>query len=375
MSRELIDRLERAREATLLAVRDLDDAALRAQPDPEFSPIAWHLGHVAFTEAQWIVERCGGDDSLTAPYAALWAQGATPKHERVRQPERAEIYGYLERVRARAIEVVRSLDVSERAERLARGGFVVWLVESHEHQHRETMAIVRRLALEAALAKAPPPPPRAREVRERWIAHAGGSCAIGTDALFAYDNEKPAHRIELAPFEIAAAPISVGDFDAFRADRGYAREDLWTIEGWKWRSDAAIEWPRGWTSDDRGRLAAVSGDALAPLDPDAPVSGLSCHEAEAYARWRDARLPKEAEWEACAPFAPSVWQWTSTWFAPYPGFEAFPYRGYSEPYFDGAHRVLRGGSVDTHPNIARVSFRNWYAPSVRQISAGARLAR
>ena len=120
------------------------------------------------------------------------------------------------------------------------------------------------------------------------------------------------------------------------------------------------------------------------------------HEAEAFARFHEARLPTEAEWELAAratdddalggdrsgprPEAAgarrgNAWAWTSTTFAPYDGFEPFPYRGYSAPYFDGAHRVLRGGSFVSHPAVARVTFRNWYEPHVRQIFAGVRLAR
>ncbi|HKO06179.1 MAG TPA: SUMF1/EgtB/PvdO family nonheme iron enzyme, partial [Alphaproteobacteria bacterium] len=111
-----------------------------------------------------------------------------------------------------------------------------------------------------------------------------------------------------------------------------------------------------------------------------PVHGISAYEAEAYCRFIGARLPSEAEWERAQALHPEcgflgeVWQWTASVFAPYPGFAPFPYRGYSAAYFDGLHRVLKGGSWVTLPPVLRPSFRNWYAPDTRQIFAGLRYA-
>lgn len=373
-----LKQLEEGRAATLALVDDLDDEALCAQPDPAFSPIGWHLGHVAFTEAHWLLSRLGGDDSLVAPYARQWAQGGCPKHERRRQPPREQLFAYMAEVRARVLDRLPTLELTEEEPLLAEG-FAVWFIESHEHQHRETITIVRQLALESRFS-APPPPPLLHGWRPGpRIALEGGLVSLGTDARLAYDNERPAHRIELAPFTIDLEPATVAAWEAFRADGGYAREALWSPEGWAWRSRNDVRWPRGWTCDAEGRLARVRLDGkLAPLEATEAVTGISAYEAEAFARWRGARLPTEAEWEYAACHLRGIglaWEWTASVFAPYPGFEAFPYRGYSAPYFDGAHRVLRGGSSSTHPRIARRTFRNWYAPSTRQLSAGVRCVR
>ncbi len=143
-------------------------------------------------------------------------------------------------------------------------------------------------------------------------------------------------------------------------------------------------------------------DGAWAMDGREPVVGVSAHEAEAYARFAGGRLPTETELEHAmrtqgaeprvaglaergpVPVLPSeseatdllgnVWEWTASAFAPYPGFEPHPYRGYSTPYFDGVHRVLRGGSFATDPAIARPTFRNWYVPGTRQIFAGLRVA-
>ncbi len=379
----IAERLTAAREATLACVADLDDAALRAQPDPSFSPIGWHLGHVAFTEALWILRRCGGDDTLVAPYARAWAQDGCPKSERAHQPPRQELLGYMQAVRSRVLVHLPRLAIHG-DDPLTRDGFVGWLVEAHEHQHRETMAIVRQLELERQLAIAEPPPPSLFGSGSPMIGFEAACVERGTSERLRYDNERPAHEVEVAAFELDAAPATVGAWERFRADGGYARPELWTDEGWAWRASQSVHWPRGLTADRDGRLARPRVDgALAPVRADEPVLGVSFYEAEAFARWRGARLPTEAEWERAAraddprveQLFGAVWQWTSTPFAPYPGFEAFPYRGYSEPYFDGVHRVLRGGSTVTDPRIATSTFRNWYQPWVRAIFAGVRCAR
>lgn len=369
--------LEAARAATLAFVRDLDDEALCAQPDPAFSPIGWHLGHVAFTEAQWILGRCCGDDSLSKPHARAWAQAGCPKHERRNQPAKDALFDYLREVRERVLARLPALDF-ESADPLLADGFVGWLVEAHEHQHLETMKIVRQLQLERRLSREPPPPPRAsNHVKAERVEIAGGVVVLGTDARLAYDNERPAHEERIEPFAIDRSPATVADWERFRAEKGYERAELWSVEGWAWREREAVRWPRGWTRNRDGQLAIVRGEALWPLAPDDVVQGVSFHEAEAFARFSGARLPTEAEWEHAAGELARVgqaWEWTASAFAPYPGFCPFPYRGYSEPYFDGAHRVLRGGSSATHPRIARRTFRNWYLPEMRQLSAGVRCA-
>ncbi|MBX3270125.1 MAG: SUMF1/EgtB/PvdO family nonheme iron enzyme [Sandaracinaceae bacterium] len=372
--RAIADRLARGRAKTLAFVADLDDAALCAWPSEDFSPLGWHLGHVGFTEAHWILERCAGRGELSAPFSRAWAQGGCPKRERTQQPPKAELLAYLARVRDAVLEVLPTLAL-DGDDPLVRGGFVGWFVEAHEHQHRETMAIVRQLALEA---QRPPPPPPSLRGAPVFAAVAGGTLTMGTDAPLAYDNERPAHEVRVAPFALSE-PITAGAWDTFRAAGGYETRALWTDEGWAWREALGVTHPRGWTRDTDGALARVTLDGrLRHVAPSDPVAGVSCHEAEALARFFDARLPTEAEWERAAahgePREPA-WVWTSTTFGPYDGFAPFPYRGYSEPYFDGRHRVLKGGSSATDPSVARRTFRNFYLPETRAIFAGVRLAR
>jgi iron(II)-dependent oxidoreductase len=395
-------RLDRARESTLALVGALPPSWLTAQPDPEWSPIGWHLGHVAFTEALFILGRIGGDDSLFAPFEREFAQDGRAKEERSELPPRAELLDYMARVRARVRKLLPSLD-PRAGDPLLRDAYVAWLVESHEHQHRETMAIVLGLLRSARLNK--------DGLRVATLAPAsdapavripGGRFVIGTERWLAYDNERPPVAIELAPFELDAHPVTCGAWLRFMEDGGYERPELWTTEGWRWRTAAAVSAPLGWVEVAPRAYARARLRTARALDALEPVTGVSAHEADAFARYCGARLPTEAEWERAAldaapgralgltedgPVAArpgsrgpldllgNVWEWTASTFEPRPGFAPFPYEGYSVPYFGGTHRVCRGGSFATDPAIARPTFRNFYPPATRAIFGGLRCAR
>jgi ergothioneine biosynthesis protein EgtB len=378
--RALAGELRACRAATLALFRPIAPGLFKRQLHPRYSPLGWHLGHIAFTEALWLL----GGAVTTPPLARAFAVDGLAKSERTAIPDAPDVFDYLARVRQASL--IRLADPAAAID-LALWRFVL----QHEAQHAETAAFLHALAArDAAPGGSVVPDTRPLD----YVTVPGGRAAIGHDSAGALDNERGAHTVEVRAFRLARHPVTQAQFAAFIADGGYRRRPLWSDAGWSWRESEAVERPFHW------RVNA----------PDHPVAGVSAHEAEAFCRWAGARLPTEFEWEHAARglvvtadsgnlggvlsgttpvgrFARgrsadgaddlfgNVWEWTASDFAPYPGFRAWPYEGYSQAWFDGRHRVLRGGSWATRIFVLRPSFRNWYVPETRQIFAGFRPAR
>ena len=288
-----LERLARAREETLRFVATLDDATMVAQPDPGFSPICWHLGHLAFTEAFWILGRCGDDTSMSAPHARRFAQDGCAKHERADGYDRGALLDYMASVRAQVVEVWPSLP---RESDLMRDDYVAWLIASHEHQHRETIAIILGMIDDGADVEAAALVDEGEPAR---IAIDGAAITLGTDALLAYDNERPAHRVEVGPFALDSHPVTAAAWQRFMKAGGYDERALWSDEGWAWKVRDGIDAPRGWKRAGAGWSRPRLGERSA-IDGREPVWGVSWYEADAFARWRGGRLPTEAEVELAA---------------------------------------------------------------------------
>jgi hypothetical protein len=217
-------------------------------------------------------------------------------------------------------------------------------------------------------------------VSSPWRALEGGLVEIGHDPGdpgFHFDNEAPRHRQWLERFEIATALVSNGELEAFIADGGYRRPELWMSEGWAVVQQRQWQAPRYWRGDCEFSLAG-----LRPRRPEAPVRHLSWFEADAYARWAGARLPSEAEWEHANGNEPlpqafgALWQWTASPYRPYPGFS--PAAGAVGEYngkFMTSQFVLRGSCYLTPAGHARLTYRNFFPPASRWMAAGLRLAR
>jgi iron(II)-dependent oxidoreductase len=367
-SREAIaERLAEARERTLGLIEPLDDEQLnRAYGAPLLSPLAWDLGHIANFEELWLVRTIGEREPLHGELGRLYDAIENPRRTRGELPilRDAELRSYLADVRERTLEVLDEVDLGEDAEDpLLRGGFVYEMLLAHEHQHNETMLQLLQMVdgYEPRLAPfGPNALPGGGSVET--VAVAAGKHEVGAPPLdqgFAYDNERGRHAVELGAFEIDRLPVSNGEYAAFVEETG-------------------AEPPMYWQRDGDGAWLLTPTGRATPLDPAQPVLHVSWHEAEAFARWAGKRLPSEHEWEAARPHLDAVgaaWEWTSSHFRAYPGFEAFPYPEYSQVFFGDEYRVLRGASWATHPSVIRPSFRNWDLPQRRQIFAGIRCAR
>ncbi len=360
----IAERLAEARDRTLELIAPLDDEQLNRIYSPLLSPLAWDLGHIANFEELWLVQRVGDRQPLHGDLGRFYDAIENPRKTRGELPilRDAELRSYLAEVRERTLEVLERVDLSEDAEDpLLRAGFVYEMLLAHEHQHNETMLQLLQMVEGYQPLRAPFGPATQTGDHSETLGLRAGDFEIGALPLaagFSYDNERARHSVELAAFEIDRLPVSNGEYADFLAATGAEAPMYWQREGGEW-------------------LRSASGNRQ-PIDPDQPVVHVSCLEAEAFARWAAKRLPSEQEWEAAQPELDGlgeVWEWTSSRFAPYPGFAAFPYPEYSEVFFGEDYTVLRGGSWATHESVMRPSFRNWDLPVRRQIFAGIRCAR
>jgi iron(II)-dependent oxidoreductase len=416
--------LERARARTSLLTDAVDDDDLTRQHSPLMSPLVWDLAHVGNQEELWLVRDVGGRDPVRQDIDELYDAFKHARRDRQALPllNPAEARAYTAQVRDKVF------DVLDRArfgpdDRLLDGGFAFGMIVQHEQQHDETMLATHQLRSGAPVLSAPAPPaPTVRVSGEVLIKP--GRFLMGTDIEpWALDNERPAHPVDVGAFWIDAAPVTNGDYLAFMDAGGYDDPRWWSERGWAHRNQAGLESPLHWIRDHDGWLRNRFG-RVEPVHPDEPVVHVCFFEAEAYAAWAGKRLPTEAEWEKAARWDPAtgrsrrypwgddppearhanlgqrhlgpapagaypdgaspqgvhqligdVWEWTSSGFHGYPGFSAFPYREYSEVFFGGDYRVLRGGSFGTDAAACRGTFRNWDHPIRRQIFSGFRCAR
>lgn len=342
----MIAELDSARRFLQQALAEVPTRLWARQPSPTYSPIGWHLGHVAAVQTSWLLP----DEPQR--YGRFFDPTATAKPERVRLPAAAKLRSWLEEVLERARAAVRAGRV-QRVPGLP-ASFLVQHVAQHELQHAEHIRVVAAL-FEHRLHRMPP----ALRVRSADRIELGGGRVLVGSAVpaRAYDNERPQHEVELRPYWLDRAPVTAGEFSRFVTAGGYRERRNWSKNGWAWRGKNDVRAPLGFEEQQ----------------PDAPITCISWYEADAYARWRGARLPTEFELEAARVPPAGVWEWTSSWFLPYPGFRPYPYEGYSTPWF-GTHRVLRGGSWATSPDLVRPSLRNWYDPWFREGPTGFRCA-
>jgi iron(II)-dependent oxidoreductase len=359
---QMLEDLDAARERTLELIAGIDDEQLEAVHSPIMSPLVWDLGHIAAYEDLWICHRLGDRPLLRPDLASLYDAFETPRAVRgeIESLDPDEARAYLAEVRGRTARTLAETGLGD--------GVICEMVLRHELQHSETMR--QTMAIAGLLPEGEPPLLPHPHAEPGWLEVPAGRFAMGAeDAGFAYDNERPRHEVELPPFAIARLPVSNASWMRFSEGGGYVRREWWSDEGWAWKEEYDIS----------------HHAAVADGHPEAPVCHVSWFEADAFARAHHARLPTEAEWERASTWnrdgregpeaVGEVWEWTSSHFGGYPGFEAYPYREYSEVFFGDRHRVLRGGSWATHPRVAGPTFRNWDLPERRQIFAGLRLAR
>ncbi|MCG2584272.1 ergothioneine biosynthesis protein EgtB [Massilia sp. TS11] len=369
----------RQHSLALAAPLSAEDCAAQSMPDA--SPVKWHLAHTTWFYETFVL---GGRAAFHPAFRMLfnsYYHGVGARHPR---PQR----GLLTRPDLPTVLAYRA-DVDRRMQELIASGAadadLLTLGLQHEQQHQELILTdVLHLfsqnplapAYGAPLAPAAAPP-------DGWLQLDGGLHAIGhAGAGFCFDNELPRHHVHLAPYALARRLVTQGEFLAFVEAGGYRDPALWLSEGWDRVQAEDWQHPLYWRRAESGGWQVFGLGGLQALDPAAPLLHVSLYEADAYARWAGARLPTEAEWEAAsghpglAQLADQGWQWTSSSYAPYPGFAPAPGAvGEYNGKFMVNQYVLRGGSRYTPPGHARPSYRNFFPAGARWQCSAIRLAR
>jgi ergothioneine biosynthesis protein EgtB len=408
------ERLFATRKLTLDLAAPLSDADATIQPFPDASPAKWHLAHTTwFFETFVLRDHVLGYTPFDERYAFLFNSYYEAEGRRHARPRRGMLSRpSLDEVRAYRAHVDEALERS-----LARfSPAAVDLIElgiNHEQQHQELLLT----DVLATLAENPIEPayrhfrhceePKVtrqsndtevgslRSARSEWASGREGVVEIGApNAGFAFDCERPRHRVFLSPHRLATRRVANSEWREFVEDGGYRTPTLWLSDGWTWAEQEGIEAPLYWHED----ATEFTLGGRREIDWAAPVAHVSYYEADAFARWAGARLPTEAEWEDFAASADpkignqldqagavvprpgggmfgDVWEWTQSAFSSYPGFT--PAEGAVGEYngkFMSGQLVLKGASCATPRGHSRSSYRNFFPPAARWQFTGVRLA-
>jgi len=409
----LSQRFRGVRAATLALAAPLSAEDCVVQSMPDASPVKWHLAHTTWFFETFVLA-AGDPDSepFHAQYSFLYNSYYEAVGRRVERPRRGlqtrpsltEVQAYRRHVDERVEVWLGSPAAAARDELLD----VLELGLNHEQQHQELLLtdvkhLLSHNALDPVYAVRPALQ-RGRAGALSFLPFAGGVVPQGHGGSgFAYDNEGPRHEVLLQPFALASRPVTCGEFLEFIEADGYRRPELWLSDGWAWAQAEAIDAPLYWRRDGQAWSQFTLAGRRA-LEPEEPLCHVSLYEADAYARFRDARLPREAEWEHAARELPvegnfvesgalhprptrpgsgtgpaamfgDVWEWTQSPYAPYPGYRAAAGAlGEYNGKFMVNQIVLRGGSCASAQDHLRASYRNFFHPGARWQFSGLRLA-
>ena len=403
---------QKVRNQTRKLIEGLSAEDLCVQSMPDASPGKWHLAHTTWFFEVMLLQPFAGQAPLNANwlylfnsyYEALGERHPRPQRGLLTRPSLDEVLAYRETVESRVLAFLDALEPDSATGRDALA--VLELGMNHEQQHQELLVtdlkhLLSRNALQPAWRS---PSPRGVNPEPlppaEWLTHeTAGPVEIGaSNTSFAFDNERPRHRTWLEPYALASRPVSCAEYIEFIDAGGYRDPRWWLSDGWSTVQSEDWSTPLYWRNDG-GIWLRFSNRGTVPVDPSEPICHLSYYEADAYARFRDARLPTEAEWEQLigrqewngefadsgrlepAPltgrsFGGNVWEWTQSPYAPYPGFKPLP--GAAGEYngkFMCSQMVLRGGSCATPRSHIRSSYRNFFPPAARWQFCGLRLAK
>ena len=391
---ELMDRLVDARRSSDALLGLVRVEALYERPIPERNRIVFYLGHLEAFDWNLFHDRVFGAKSFHPEFDRLFAFGIDPVGGGLPDDQPSD-WPRLNAVRDYAAQVRTAVDsnlaggILESSGRTFDGvplSVLLNVAIEHRLMHVETLAyMLHQLPYEQKVAHSDPPSPATPRLVHRMVDVPAGKIVLGLPRDgkdFGWDNEFESHTVDVPAFSIDHDKVTNGQYAEFIASGGYESRSLWSDADWDWKAAQGISHPIFWKrAGDRWLYRTMFDDVPLPLD--SPVY-LSHAEATAYARSVGKALPTEAEWQRAACGTPenvsgldgmfgTGWEWTSSLFSPFPGFEPFPfYRGYSADFFDGKHFVMKGGSPVTAECMLRPSFRNWFQPHYQYVYSGFR---
>jgi iron(II)-dependent oxidoreductase len=421
-SAELAAQLRDLRARTLHLTESLSAEQLMGPMLPIVNPVLWEIGHAGWFHEYWTLRHVHGEAPALDRADALWNSSTVAHDTRwgLPLPDRDGVFRYMADVLDRQLG-----RLAAGVERPAK--YFYELAIRHEDMHVEALAYMRQTL---GYEKPEPLGQAAIHRAGAWPGDAdvpGGQWRLGAlaDEGFIFDNEMWAHEVEVAPFQIAKAPVTNAEYAAFVEAGGYRRQEFWDPAGWAWRKRTGAERPVYWLDNAGGWTWRRYGEAE-PLPPHAPVTFINWFEARAWCNWAKRRLPTEAEWEVaalgeaapeglrlsgvkrrwpwgheepdsaranldfafdapidvaecargdsafgCRQMSGNIWEWTASDFVPFPGFAVGPYEDYSEPWFH-TRKVLRGGGFATSARIGCPAYRNFFTPERNDVIAGFR---
>ncbi len=415
----LLNRLADARDRTDSLFEVIRPAALYSRPIPERHRLIFYLGHLEAFDWNLIARGAAKTPSFDPALDKLFAFGIDPVDGQLPSdvpsdwPAEAQVRGYNRQVRDTLDSILAARSLSEFAGPDASYGTLLHVAIEHRLMHAETLAyLLHQVPFDQKIhgAERQHSAPTASVPQSVMIPAGSATLGIPRDTVFGWDNEFEEVRVHVPEFRADVFPVTNAQFLDFVRAGGYTERSLWTDDDWAWKTQSAISHPHFWVEHPSGdwRLRTMFEDISLPASWPVYVSHA---EASAYTRWTGKKLPNEAQWHRLAygtpegneraypwgeaPPAPRFgtfdferwdpspvnahpggrsafgvadlvgngWEWTSTPFAPLPGFRSFPfYPGYSANFFDGKHYVLKGGSPQTAACMLRRSFRNWFQP-------------
>jgi ergothioneine biosynthesis protein EgtB len=367
----------------------LESAGLAMPLGGEHDPPLWTLGHIGWFQERWVARNVHRNQGRGADPTASRLPSVEPQADhwwddaQVPQEKRGALsLPSLEQTRAYLMETLETtLELLEKAPDTDPALYFFRLALCHEDMRGESLIELAQslgcpldIALPGAMALRPP----LLVPAARWM------LGSAPESGFSFDNERPAHAVDVPEFEIDAQPVSWAQYVEFVDDGGYDRSELWLPAGWEWlQSQSAGQGGRAPRYVEQ--IGVASGAVMQTrfgsprrMLGGQPVMHVSWWEADAWCRWAGRRLPAEVEWELAAHTAArrgfrwgTVWEWTGSTARPYPDFAPDPWRSYSQPCF-GSHKVLRGASFATRERMKQPRFRNFQRPQSDQLFAGFR---